>query len=217
MVLILILFFCFLGIIKSFQFKTEKYQREYCFFKIINSNKDTITVNYATTGEEKLFIDITLRQVSPIKKDIHSVSNTEHGEFKTNPLNEGRYNLCFYPYSTKSFYIWFSFQTTEEEGDIKDIAKDSELKLIQSKMNHIKKGIRNIENNSNNLISKKFTHFLYLSDYVWQIKLLTFSKIFIVGLVSLFQIYVIQKMFGEDKRMSQIKTSSKNNNKIEFL
>ena len=84
-------------------------------------------------------------------------------------------------------------------------------------MKDISEGLKNIRHTSNNLISKKFTHFLYLCDYVWQIKLLTLAKILIVGLMSLFQIYVIQKMFGEDKRMSQIKTSSNKNNKIEVL
>jgi len=214
---ILFLLFISLGKINSFQFKTKKNEREYCFYKNVLSDNQTISFNFACTGDGKEYIDVTLSQISPVKKDIHSFSKSEYGNFKTNLLNEGKYKLCFYPYSTNSYYVWFTYQTSEEDGDIKDIATDSELKEIREKVKDISEGLKNIRHTSNNLISKKFTHFLYLCDYVWQIKLLTFAKILIVGLMSLFQIYVIQKMFGEDKRMSQIKTSSNKNNKIEFL
>ena len=78
--------------------------------------------------------------------------------------------------------------------------------------------MNNIYFDSNTLLTRRLFNFIYLNNYISQIKLLTFVKIGIVGLISLFQIYVIQKMFGEDKRMSKIKpTTSKNNNKIEFL
>ena len=198
-------------------FGVQKFQREYCFSKEINSEDERITFNYATIGEKKQYVDAVLRQLTPKRKDIYSTSKSESGEFKTNPLSRGKYHLCFYPYSTDSFSITFNFQTSEEEGDIKNIATDTQLKEIQSKIEDIKKGIRSIENNENTLISTKFTHFLYLSDYIRQIKNLTLIKICIIGAISLFQIYVIQKMFGEDKRMSQIKTNTKSNNKIEFL
>ena len=217
MKLILLFFFFSLQNINAFMFGVQKFQREYCFSKEINSDDERITFNYATIGEKKQYVDAVLRQLTPKRKDIYSTSKSESGEFKTNPLSQGKYHLCFYPYSTDSFSITFNFQTSEEEGDIKNIATDTQLKEIQSKIEDIKKGIRTIENNENTLISTKFTHFLYLSDYIHQIKNLTLIKICIIGAISLFQIYVIQKMFGEDKRMSQIKTNTKSNNKIEFL
>ena len=217
MKLILLFFFFSLQNINAFMFGVQKFQREYCFSKEINSDDERITFNYATIGEKKQYVDAVLRQLTPKRKDIYSTSKSESGEFKTNPLSHGKYHLCFYPYSTDSFSITFNFQTSEEEGDIKNIATDTQLKEIQSKIEDIKKGIRTIENNENTLISTKFTHFLYLSDYIHQIKNLTLIKICIIGAISLFQIYVIQKMFGEDKRMSQIKTNTKSNNKIEFL
>ena len=214
---ILILLFISLGKINSFQFKTKKNEKEYCFYKNLASDNQTISFNFACTGDGKEYVDVSFGQISPMKKELHSFSKSEYGNFKSNLLNEGKYKLCFYTYSSNSYYIWFTYQTSEEDGDIKDIATDSELKEIRNKVKDINEGLKNIRHTSNNLVSKKFTHFLYLCDYVWQIKLLTFAKILIVGLMSLFQIYVIQKMFGEDKRMSQIKTSSNKNNKIEFL
>ena len=221
MKLFLFFFFYLLQNINTFMFGVQKLQREYCFSKEINIDEQTITFNFATIGEKKQYVDVVLRQLIPKRKDIYSTSKSLTGEFKTNPLTPGKYHLCFYPYSTDTFSISFNFQTSEEDGDIKNIATDTQLKGIQAKIEDIKKGMRTIENNENTLLSTKFSHFLYLTDYISQIKNLTFIKICIIGSISLFQIFVIQKMFGADKRMTQIKTNtnanSKINNKIEFL
>ena len=212
-----VLLLYFLGNINTFTFGVQKYQREYCFSKEITLNDQRITFNYWTIGEKKEYVDAVLRQMTPKRKDIYSTSKSEMAEFKTNPLMPGKYNLCFYPYSTDPFSISFNYQSSEEDGDSKDIATDTQFKEIKSKMEDIKKGIKTLENNSHKLIDRKFIHFIYLSDYISQIKILTFVKIIIVGLISLFQIYVIRRMFGDDKRMSQIKTNPNANNKLEFL
>ena len=212
-----VLLLYFLGNINTFTFGVQKYQREYCFSKEITLNDQRITFNYWTIGEKKEYVDAVLRQMTPKRKDIYSTSKSEMAEFKTNPLMPGKYNLCFYPYSTDPFSISFNYQSSEEDGDSKDIATDTQFKEIKSKMEDIKNGLKTLENNSHKLIHRKFIHFMYLSDYISQIKILTFVKIIIVGLISLFQIYVIRRMFGDDKRMSQIKTNPNASNKLEFL
>ena len=212
-----ILLLYFLGNINTFTFWVQKYQREYCFSKDITLTDTRITFNYWTIGEKKEYVDVVLRQMTPKRKDIYSTSKSENAEFRSNPLLPGKYNLCFYPYSTDPFSISFNYQTSEEDGDIKDITTDTQFKEIKTKMDNIKKGIDTLENNSNKLIDRKFIHFVYLSDYISQIKFLTFVKIVIIGVISLFQIYVIRRMFGDDKRMSQIKTNPNVSNKLEFL
>ena len=218
-ILFLIIFVYILGNINTFTFGVNKFKREYCFSKEINLQNQRITFNYVTTGQAKEYVDVSLKQIEPIKKDIHLISKSESAEFKTNLLNPGKFKLCFYPYSTNSFSISFNFQSSEEDGDYKNVATDSQLKEIRGKMEDIRKGMKTIEDNANNIISRKFTQFLYLNDYINQIKVLTFGKIIIIGAITFLQIYIIKKMFGEDKRMSQIKTAAKQNNgnKIEFL
>ena len=88
---------------------------------------------------------------------------------------------------------------------------------MKVKIDEINLKMTTLENNAHNLLNRKFTHFLYLSDYIREIKILTLIKILIVAIVSIFQIYVIQKMFGDDKRLSKIKTSKNTNSKSEFL
>ena len=219
MELFLIIVFYILGNINTFTFKVQKYKREYCFSKEITLENQRITFNYATVGETKEYVDVTLKQIIPNKKDLYLGSKSESDNFKTNPLNPGKYNLCFYPYSTNLFSIVFNFQSSEEDGDYKNVATDSQLKEINKKVEDIKKGMKTIETNADNIINRKFSQFLYLTDYINQIKKIAFAKAFIIGLMSILQIYIIKKMFGDDKRMSQIKANQKQNtgNKIEFL
>ena len=66
-------------------------------------------------------------------------------------------------------------------------------------------------------MNTKVTHLVYLYNYLKEIKRLTFAKVFIISFVSLFQIYVIQRMFGEDKRMNQIKTGKAIDKNADFL
>ena len=88
-------------------------------------------------------------------------------------------------------------------------------------MENIKTGMNNLENNANNYMNIQYTHFMYLNNHLKQIKNLTFTKVIVIGFIVLFQIYAIQKMLGDDKRVSKIKTNDSNgsnvNNQIEFL
>ena len=212
----LILIFYILGNINTIMFKTEKSLREYCFFKTINSNDQFIFFNFASIGEKKEVVQAVLRQLTPERKVIHSLSQSEPGFYKTNPLQSGKYDLCFYPTSTNIFSINFNFYSSED-GEFSNIATDTQFKVMKVKMDDINIKMTTLENNAHNLVNTKFSHFLYLSDYIREIKFLTFIKILIVAIVSIFQIYVIQKMFGDDKRMSTIKTSKNINSKSDFL
>ena len=188
---------------------------QYCFYKILDQDNQQITFNYQTIGEKKELINVTLTQIKPHKNEIYSASNLESDQFTTPSLKQGKYNLCFIPNTKNEFKISFNFQTLEDEN-MNNIATDSQLKNIAEKIKKIKNDFNNLENNSNNLMNTKYTHLSYLNKYLKQIKNLTFGKVFIFGLVVLFQIYVIQKMFNEDKRISRIKTG-KADNKIDFL
>ena len=217
MVFMSFLFIYLFGNINSFMFEVQKSQREYCFSKTIDASSQRINYHFQTMGESKENINSALRQISPVRKDIHITSNSESGQFNSGPLEPGKYKLCFYPFSTNEFSVTFTFQTSEEDGVFKDLATDTQMKKMREKLDEIEKGIIHIQNDGNNLLTRKFINFKYLNNYIRQIKILTFVKIAIVGLISLFQIYVIQKMFGDDKRMSQIKADLKNKHKNEFL
>ena len=197
-------------------FTLNQYFPQYCFYKIIEEDDQKIMFNFATIGEKKELINATLTQLSPQKNEIYSASFLETDDYTSPNLKKGKYNLCFIPNTKNEFKLSFNFQTLDD-ANMNNIATDTQLKNIVEKIKQIKNGFNNLENNLNNLMNTKHTHLLYLSKYLKEIKNLTFGKIFIVGLMVLFQIYVIQKMFGEDKRMNQIKTGKVIDNKVDFL
>ena len=69
----------------------------------------------------------------------------------------------------------------------------------------IKKVFQEIETNLKRGLDRKSRHFSILHDIIQSIKNFTFLKMAIVFLLSLFQIIVIQKFFGPDKRVSSVK------------
>jgi len=208
---------CLLSNIIAFMFEVDKYDKEYCFMKNVFFDNETMAFSFITVGEEKEYVDVVLQQITPEKKDIFSKTKVEKGRHVTKVLEPGKYKLCFYPYTSNSYSISFSFLRSEEDVAYLNVATDKQMKEVHSKIGLIKESISNYEIESRNLMNKKFTHFTYLNNYLKQIKILTFVKILIVGMLSMFQIYVIQKMFGEDKRMTKIKTSAKNTKQTDFL
>ena len=211
----LYLLLCF-GKINLFMINLNQYYPQYCFFKIIKEENQRIIFNYATIGEQKELINVTFTQITPKKNIIYSKFYLESDEYNSPELKHGKYNLCFIPNTKNEFKISFNFQTLEEDESMNSIATDTQLKSIVEKVKKIKKGFTNLESNSVNLMNMKYSHLSFLYKYLKQIKDLTFGKLLVISLITLFQIYVIQKMFGEDKRMKRIKAGNINN-KLDFI
>ena len=208
--LLFILFLLFQKI-NLFIFTVNQFFPKYCFYKTILNENEKISFNFATIGDKKQYINITLTQLTPLKKELYFKSYVELDEYISPNLDQGKYNLCFIPNTKNEFKISFNLQSFEEDENLNKIATDTQLKKLGEKLEKIKEGFNNLENNSNNLMNTKATHLAYLYNYLKDIKKLTFAKVFIISFVSLFQIYVIQKMFGDDKRLGQIKTREDNN------
>jgi len=215
-ILILFLIFLFLEKITPFIFTANQFFPQYCYYKILDEDNKHIIFNFATIGEKKEYINITLTQKYPDKKIIYYKSYSEMDEYTSYNLSKGKYYLCFIPNTKNEFKISFNFQILEEDENLNNIVTDSQMKELGKKLEKIKYGFKTLENNSNNLMNNKISHLSYLFNYLKQIKWLTFAKVFVVGFGSLFQIYVIKKMFGDDNRMNQIKPGTINN-KNEFL
>ena len=214
--MVLFLLFLLLEEINLYLFSVNQLYPRYCFYKNIQTDNQNIIFNFATIGEKKELINVTLYQITPYKKEKYFNPFTELDEYISPNLQKGKYNLCFIPNTKSEFKISFNFQTLEEDESMNSIATDTQLKSIVEKVKKIKKGFTNLESNSVNLMNMKYSHLSFLYKYLKQIKDLTFGKLLVISLVTLFQIYVIQKMFGEDKRMNRIKAGNINN-KLDFI
>ena len=205
---VFILFSCLIYFSFSFSFNIPDTKEKYCFTKYIHKG-DHITMSFMLTSAQKELIHATLtyqKEKNSIKEKIYEVNEKESGDYNSpNPTEEGYYELCFYSQKGKNLYVNMEFFTLYEEHDIKKVATDKEIKTINNDIKEIKDVVDKIESNARHLNTRKYNHLNVLKQYITSIKRLTYLKIFAVALLSLFQIYVVQKFFGPDKRVSTIK------------
>ena len=205
---VFILFSCLIYFSFSFSFNIPDTKEKYCFTKYIHKG-DHITMSFMLTSAQKELIHAILtyqKEKNSLKEKIYEVNEKESGDYNSpNPTEEGYYELCFYSQKGKNLYVNMEFFTLYEEHDIKKVATDKEIKTINNDIKEIKDVVDKIESNARHLNTRKYNHLNVLKQYITSIKRLTYLKIFAVALLSLFQIYVVQKFFGPDKRVSTIK------------
>ena len=192
----------------SFSFNIPDKKEKYCFTKYIHKG-DHITISFMDASAPKELIHASLtyqKDKNSIKQKIYDVNEKESGDYNSqNPTEEGYYELCFYSQKGKNLYLNMEFFTLYEEHDIKKVATDKEIKTFNNDIKEIRDVVDKIETNARHLNTRKYNHLNVLEQYINSIKRLTYLKIFAVALLSLFQIYVVQKFFGPDKRVSTIK------------
>ena len=177
---------------------------KYCFNKKL-TEPDKITVNYLITSDkaEKLKVVFNSKE---LKKVLFHEEGKQSGEYKSeSPLPKGTYTLCFYPQEKKVYHVSFELSSFLESGRIEEIAKDKDVKLMISDAIEIKQTFQVIEKNIKNSLDRTYRHNKTLDDIITSIKNLTLLKLSIVGILSVFQIIVIQRFFGPDKRVSTVK------------
>lgn len=177
---------------------------KYCFHKKLEE-PDIIEVNFLVTSDTAEKLNVVFQ-----KKDsqvpIFEYTDKQNGDYNSGrPLDKGEYTLCFYPKENKDYHISFDFSGYLESGRITEIAKDKEVKSVIGDTNEITKVFREIEKSLKYLVDRKYRHTTILKDIIKSIKNLTFLKIFVVGALSVFQVFVIQRFFGPDKRVSSVK------------
>ena len=208
MLLFLFLFLIFLSYSYCFSFGVKDHYEKYCFKKFIKAG-DQITVSFAITSfpKELIHVDLTYqREKHDMKVMIYQVFDKDVGNYKSQkPLEEGYYDLCFYSKKGKEYYASLEFYTLFEDHNLKEMATDKEIKTINKDIKEMKEAFDRIQINARHLNDRKHWHSSILKDLTESIKRLTYLKIFSVAVLSAFQIYIIQKFFGPDKRVSSIK------------
>lgn len=177
---------------------------KYCFNKKL-TEPDKIKVNYLITSDkaEKLKVVFDSKE---LKKVLFHEEGKQSGEYKSeSPLPKGTYTLCFYPQEKKVYHVSFELSSFLESGRIEEIAKDKDVKLMISDAIEIKQTFQVIEKNIKNSLDRTYRHNKTLDDIITSIKNLTLLKLSIIGILSVFQIIVIQRFFGPDKRVSTVK------------
>ena len=108
-----------------------------------------------------------------------------------------------------SHTITFDFYSFKESGIIKSLADENELVDINKGVNVLRKKYIEFEKNMKFLTDRKSKHSDILSELMNNVKKLTFLKIFIILIVSIFQILLIMNLFKNDKRVKKIEGAFK--------
>ena len=195
-----------------FMFRLIDDHEKYCFSKYIENN-DQIIANFVVASDKEQLIKVELtkqkEKTSP-KAIIWSVVDKDDGEYiPESGLEEGFYELCFYSIRGEDFYVSMQFYSLNEDHNLNLLATDKEFKSIKTEIKEMKKAIDKIETNARHLNTRNFRHMSLLKEIISSIKRITSLKIVAVAVLSAFQIYIIQKFFGPDKRQTTIKTAKK--------
>ena len=193
--------------ISSLKVKISGYQRDYCFTRTIYETEDTMKISFLILSGKSEQVNITFKNKDG--KILYQEIYRQRGEYTTDVLPSGDYTLCFSPRTTNQYYITFDMQIMGDSSVTKDLAKDKEVKGIKSGVMDLESLFNDFEKNLKFIVDRRNHHHSILKDVIGNIKTITFIKILVIISLSIFQVFIITKFFGADKRVSTIKAGTK--------
>ncbi len=199
------LFFTFLFCIKSTMVKINGEYVKYCFNKNV-AEGDKIHLKFSLSSSNKEKIDVTLRNLNH-NNIVYKLSNINRGEYKSpHPEKNGYYELCFYPKQTKSkFYCTFDFYTNFEQNIVKNLAEDKEVQSMSKNILDVKNSLDKLKKSKSISHDNIFRQYRNVVKSIKKLKKITYLKIACIIFISVFQVYVLHKFLGPDKRVSRVK------------
>ena len=200
------LFLTFLFCIKCTMLKINGEYIKYCFSKNLIEDGDKIHLKYSLSSSNKEKIDVTLINMND-NKTIYNSYNVNRGEFKSSkPEMKGYYQLCFYPKQKKSkFYCTFDFYTSSEQNAIKNLAEDKEVQSMSKNILDVKNSLEKLKKSKSTSHDNIFRQYKNVIKSIKKLKKITYLKIACIIFISVFQVYVLHKFLGPDKRVSRVK------------
>ena len=193
--------------ISSLKVKVNGKKKEYCFTKTIYEEQDTMKIFFLISSGRSEHVSVTFKNNDG--KLLYEEEARQRGEYQSDVIPAGDYSLCFTSHTNNEYYITFDMQIAGESAVTKDLAKDKEVKGIKNGVVDLEKLFNDFEKNLKFIVDRRNHHHTILKDVIGNIKTISAIKILIIITLSLFQVFIITKFFGSDKRVSTIKTGSK--------
>ena len=182
-------------------------QKDYCFTKTIYDVEDTIKIFFLISSGRTESVNVTFKNSEG--KILYQEVTRQRGEYQSDVLPQGDYTLCFSPRTNNQYYISFDIQLASDSSLTKDLAKDKEVKGIKNGVLDLEKLFNDFEKNLKFIVDRRNHHYVILLNVISSIKTISAIKILIIILLSIFQVFIITKFFGTNKRVSTIKAGSK--------
>ena len=193
--------------ITSLKVKITGKRRDYCFAKSIYEEEDTMKISFLISSGKTEPVNVTFKNKEG--KILYQEVSRQRGEYQTDVLPSGEYTLCFSPRSTSEYYITFDIQVAGQSTVTRDLAKDKEVKGIKNGVLDLERLFNDFEKNLKFIVDRRNHHHTILKDVSTSIRNISTIKILIIISLSIFQVFIITKFFGTDKRVSTIKAGTK--------
>ena len=203
----LLILFTLIISISSLKVKINGRQKDYCFTKTIYENEDTMKIFFLVSSGKAEQINVTFKNQEG--KIIYQETTRQRGDYQSDVLPSGDYTLCFSPRTSNEYYVSFDMQIAGESAVTKDLAKDKEVKGIKNGVLDLEKLFNDFEKNLKFIVDRRNHHHTILKDVVGSIKTISVIKILIIIVLSMFQVFIITKFFGTDKRVTTVKAGNK--------
>ncbi len=181
-------------------------KEKYCFRKDLRT-KNEINFSYAISSEHKEKLNVTLtskgRKIYEAIYDPNQKEIPQAGKYYVE-VEEGELELCFYPLEHKRYFISFDLLNAFEDKMLAELGSDGRMKDVLAEVRDIKKVFMDIEQHMKFKADGKFNHYMLLEKIINTVKNLSLLKLGIYFGFSLFQIIIIRKFFGTDKRVSTV-------------
>ena len=203
----LLIIFTLIISVLSLKVKINGRQKDYCFTKTIYEEQDTMKIFFLVSSGKTEQINVTFKNQEG--KILYQETSRQRGDYQSDVLPSGDYTLCFSPRTSNEYYVSFDMQIAGESAVTKDLAKDKEVKGIKNGVLDLEKLFNDFEKNLKFIVDRRNHHHTILKDVVGSIKTISFIKILIIIILSMFQVFIITKFFGTDKRVTAVKAGSK--------
>ena len=204
----ILIIICIIISSNALKVKVNGKQKDYCFTKSIYDEEDTMKIFFLISSGRTEQLNVVFKNEQG--KILYQEVTRQRGEYQSDVIPRGDYTLCFSPRTTNEYYISFDMQLSEESAVSKDLAKDKEVKGIKNGVVDLEKLFNDFEKNLKFIVDRRNHHHTILKDIVGSIKTISAIKILIIVLLSIFQVFIITKFFGNDKRVSTIKAGTGN-------
>ena len=204
---ILILSLTIVSYANGLKVKINGKQKDYCFIKSIYDVEDTIKIFFLISSGRTESVNVTFKNSDG--KILYQEVTRQRGEYQSDVLPQGDYTLCFSPRTNNQYYISFDMQISSDSAVTKDLAKDKEVKGIKNGVVDLEKLFNDFEKNLKFIVDRRNHHYVILLNVISSIKTISAIKILIIILLSIFQVFIITKFFGTNKRVSTIKAGNK--------
>ena len=203
----ILIIICIIISSNALKVKVNGKQKDYCFTKSIYDEEDTMKIFFLISSGRTEQLNVVFKNEQG--KILYQEVTRQRGEYQSDVIPRGDYTLCFSPRTTNEYYISFDMQLSEESAVSKDLAKDKEVKGIKNGVVDLEKLFNDFEKNLKFIVDRRNHHHTILKDIVGSIKTISAIKILIIILLSIFQVFIITKFFGTNKRVSTIKAGNK--------